>query len=291
MGMALFSLCTKRWKQVFFLKHTHIRIEAREQLQCFLININRLLKMYLNTRKNVWKKERQKRNEEGSLTSIRNAIKQLSFACRVGFLFKFQALHFFVVLSNFSNVCVRGVWTALRISFSDRLLLFIHFFRSIALKYACICCCCCNSVHSYATLYWCWCLNKMMKCFPFYFHQKLIVSFFFYSNAHSFLSRASARTCAHTQSLWLFFWAWLKGRSRRFCVQKPIQWNQKNSMLMFSLLIMSCTRLNYILDFGVPWLWETEANDMESSEYNLIWRFVACFFSLVPTATFFLSWL
>lgn len=62
-------------------------------------------------------------------------------------------------------------------------------------------------------------------------------------------------------------------------------------MLMFSLLIMSCTRLNYILDFGVPWLWETEANDMESSEYNLIWRFVACFFSLVPTATFFLSWL
>lgn len=184
--------------------------------------------MYLNTRKNVWKKERQKRNEEGSLTSIRNAIKQLSFACRVGFLFKFQALHFFVVLSNFSNVCVRGVWTALRISFSDRLLLFIHFFRSIALKYACICCCCCcNSVHSYATLYWCWCLNKMMKCFPFYFHQKLIVSFFFYSNAHSFLSRASARTCAHTQSLWLFFWAWLKGRSRRFCVQKPIQWNQK----------------------------------------------------------------
>lgn len=288
----LSSLYVPNVENKFFFWNTHIRIEAREQLQCFLININRLLKMYLNTRKNVWKKERQKRNEEGSLTSIRNAIKQLSFACRVGFLFKFQALPFFVVLSNFSNVCVRGVWTALRISFSDRLLLFIHFFRSIALKYACICCCCCcNSVHSYATLYWCWCLNKMMKCFPFYFHQKLIVSFFFYSNAHSFLSRASARTCAHTQSLWLFFWAWLKGRSRRLCVQKPIQWNQKNSMLMFSLLIMSCTRLNYILNFGVPWLWETEANDMESSEYNLIWRFVACFFSLVPTATFFLSWL
>lgn len=158
--------------------------------------------MYLNTRKNVWKKERQKRNEEGSLTSIRNAIKQLSFACRVGFLFKFQALHFFVVLSNFSNVCVRGVWTALRISFSDRLLLFIYFFRSIALKYACICCCCCNSVHSYATLYWCWCLNKMMKCFPFYFHQKLIVSFFFlFQRTFIFIASERPHMCAHTITL------------------------------------------------------------------------------------------
>lgn len=46
-ALFIIKIYTENSKQVLFFTAYKVRIEAREQLQCFLININRLLKMYL----------------------------------------------------------------------------------------------------------------------------------------------------------------------------------------------------------------------------------------------------
>lgn len=104
-----------------------------------------------------------------------------------------------------------------------------------------------------------------------------VVFFSIPTHIHFYRERAPAHVRTHNHSDFSFGHDWKEDHDGSV-YRNQFNETKKNSMLMFSLLIMSCTRLNYILDFGVPWLWETEANDMESSEYNLIWRFVACFF-------------
>lgn len=109
-----------------------------------------------------------------------------------------------------------------------------------------------------------WCLNKMMKCFPFYFHQKTHRVVFFsslYSNAHSFLLRC-----------FYFGHDWLK-RSR-FCAHttmKKAKKKKKTKEMWSSIsLIMTCIQVVRYY-FGRCCGNNLKQNDMRSLEHNLIW--------------------
>lgn len=88
------------------------------------------------------KKKKMKEKKSQKTASIRNAIKQLSFACRVGFVFKFK-YHIFSLFSLYIYLkCVCEFMFGQHFAFLFQIGPFFFFisFSSIALQYACIFC-------------------------------------------------------------------------------------------------------------------------------------------------------
>lgn len=140
-------------------------------------------------------------------------------------LFKFK--YYILVVPVLSALRLRCIWAVLRISFSFFLgFVVVVFFNNPLVFVYCL---------FFFFFFVCnsrlmWCSNKMMKCFPFYFHQKIYrvllllwFFFYFYFDAHSFLSFA-------------FLLAWLDERSQTvLCVcARSHEDEKKTNYLIFS---------------------------------------------------------
>lgn len=193
------------------------------------------------------------------------------------FAFLFDYIDFFVSSSRFgmNYVCI------------SKSVCVVHFVGSIALKCTHRCLCVSLSVSfsfyflagSFSCWYYCsvvvwlfstlirmqlpyWCLNKMMKCFPFYFHQKklivcrICVCVFRRSLFRTHIHFYHTHTHAHA-GFFLSFRAWLeeimvalsspKKTSTHFTLYEQNECVSVDlNVIIISPVIVTCTRLNYI---------------------------------------------